>query len=59
MTARARLTILAALLCAAAAGCGQQGPLRLPNDARPIERIDPQEPASEPVDTDDETEDER
>ena len=40
MTARIRLTILAAL-AAAAAGCGQQGPLVLPGDARPIERVDP------------------
>jgi predicted small lipoprotein YifL len=41
MTARFRLAFLAALLGAAAAGCGQQGPLTLPDEARPIERIDP------------------
>ena len=43
MTARFRLAFLAALLgaAAAAAGCGQQGPLTLPDEARPIERIDP------------------
>ena len=40
MTARVRLGILAAFV-AAAAGCGQQGPLVLPGDARPIERADP------------------
>ena len=40
MTARIRLAMLAAL-AAAAAGCGQQGPLVLPGDARPIERVDP------------------
>jgi predicted small lipoprotein YifL len=56
MTARARAAILASLI-AAAAGCGQQGPLVLPEDARPIERADPQAPAPEP--TDDEDEDER
>ena len=59
MTARARLAILAAILAAAAAGCGQQGPLVLPQDARPIERNDPQGPAGEPEQTDDEDADER
>jgi predicted small lipoprotein YifL len=43
MTARLRVALLAALLGAAAAGCGQQGPLALPDEARPIERIDPTE----------------
>ena len=54
MTALIRLAILAALV-AAAAGCGQQGPLVLPGDARPIERVDP--PPS--GDQADENEDER
>lgn len=40
MTARSRFTILAAVLAASAAGCGQQGPLVLPPDARPVERVD-------------------
>jgi predicted small lipoprotein YifL len=53
VTARARFAILAAFV-AAAAGCGQQGPLTLPNDARPIER-----PAGEPQQTDEERQDER
>ena len=57
MTARARLRILATILAAAASGCGQQGPLVLPQDARPIERID--SPAAEPQQTEDEDADER
>jgi predicted small lipoprotein YifL len=57
MTARARVAILASLI-AAVAGCGQQGPLVLPDDARPIERADTQGPAAEPEPTD-EDEDER
>jgi len=55
MTARARLALLAALV-AAASGCGQTGPLVMPESARPIERIDP---AAEPEQTDDERQDER
>jgi predicted small lipoprotein YifL len=58
MTARARVAILASLI-AAVAGCGQQGPLVLPADARPIERADAQGPAASPEPTDDEDEDER
>ncbi len=57
MTARGRLAILAALLATGAAGCGQQGPLTLPPDARPIERIDPV--TGQPVQPDDEQQDER
>ena len=53
MTARTRLAILAALV-AAAAGCGQQGPLVLPGDVRPVERADP--PAAEPARDEDEDE---
>ncbi len=56
MTARARLGILATIL-AAASGCGQQGPLVLPEDARPVERID--SPTAEPQQTEDEDADER
>lgn len=55
MTARVRVAIMATLLASAATGCGQQGPLVLPEDARPIERIDPA--ATEP--TEDEDADER
>jgi predicted small lipoprotein YifL len=56
MRSVARVLALAALL-ASAAGCGQQGPLVLPEDARPVERIDA--PAGEPEQTDDEQRDER
>jgi predicted small lipoprotein YifL len=59
MTARARVALLASLI-AAVAGCGQQGPLVLPDDARPIERADAQGgPAANPEPTEDEDEDER
>jgi predicted small lipoprotein YifL len=55
--------VLSALVCvliaAGATGCGQQGPLVLPEDARPIERIDPQGAASEPAPSDEERRDER
>jgi predicted small lipoprotein YifL len=57
MTARARLGILATILVATACGCGQQGPLVLPPDARPIERID--SAAAEPQQAEDEDADER
>jgi predicted small lipoprotein YifL len=53
MTASGRLGILAVLV-AAAAGCGQQGPLVLPGDARPIERVDPPPADTAPDDDDDE-----
>jgi predicted small lipoprotein YifL len=56
MTARARVAILASLLACAVAGCGQQGPLVLPQDARPIERSDP---AADPAQTENEDRDER
>jgi predicted small lipoprotein YifL len=59
MTARARLAILASILAAAAAGCGQQGPLVLPEDARPVERIDPQAAPGEPEPAAEEDADER
>jgi predicted small lipoprotein YifL len=50
MTLRRRLAILAALAAACTAGCGQQGPLVLPADARPVERLDPQPTEPEPAD---------
>jgi predicted small lipoprotein YifL len=57
MTARARVAFLAAVLAATVAGCGQTGPLTLPENARPIERVDqPTEPEQQ---TDDERQDER
>jgi predicted small lipoprotein YifL len=40
------------MLAAGTAGCGQQGPLVLPDDARPIERLDPP-PGAEPEAQDD------
>jgi predicted small lipoprotein YifL len=59
MTARARLALLATLLVATVAGCGQTGPLTLPENARPIERVDqPPEPEQQQP-TDDERQDER
>ena len=57
MTARARAAVLVVLLSAGAAGCGQQGPLTLPGDVRPIERVET--PPGEPETTDDERERER
>jgi predicted small lipoprotein YifL len=56
MTPRLSAAVLATLV-ALTAGCGQQGPLSLPGDARPIERVDPQ--PSEPETTDDERERDR
>lgn len=56
MTGRGRLAVLAAvLLGAAASGCGQTGPLVLPDRAQPLE------PAAEPEpeQQDDERQDER
>jgi predicted small lipoprotein YifL len=55
MKPRAPLALLGALLAAAVAGCGQTGPLALPESARPIERATP----TQPSETDDETDDER
>jgi predicted small lipoprotein YifL len=57
MSARTRLAVIAALLAAATTGCGQQGPLALPPEARPVERVDPAGVDTEP--TDDERQDER
>ena len=58
MTSRLRAIMLGLLLAAGAASCGQQGPLVLPEDARPVERIDTPA-AGEPQETDDERRDER
>jgi predicted small lipoprotein YifL len=49
--------VLSTLLAATVVGCGQQGPLVLPDSARPLERVDP--PPSETEQTDDEQQDER
>jgi len=57
MRRRARVLTLGILLAAGAGGCGQQGPLVLPDEARPVERIDP--PPGKPEQTDDEQRDER
>ena len=54
MTARARVAFLAALLVATVAGCGQTGPLTLPESARPIERVDQPTQPEQQTDTDDE-----
>jgi len=56
MTGWARFVVVAGFV-AAAAGCGQQGPLVLPENARPIERVD--SPAAEPEQSDDERQDEQ
>ena len=58
MTGRARIAFLTALLAATMTGCGQTGPLTLPENARPIERVD-QPAAPEQQQTDDERQDER
>ena len=58
MTARARAAFLAALLVATISGCGQTGPLTLPESARPIERVD-QPAEAEQQQPDDERRDER
>jgi predicted small lipoprotein YifL len=58
MTPHARVALFAALIAVAVSGCGQTGPLELPENAGPIERVEP--PAQpEPPPTDDERQDER
>ena len=58
MTPRARAIVLARAACVrGAASCGQQGPLVLPEDARPIEPVEPT--ANEPEQSNDEEQDER
>jgi predicted small lipoprotein YifL len=55
MTPARRVSSVAivALLAALSAACGQQGPLTLPEEARPIERL-PQPAPTEPESQDDE-----
>ena len=57
MTPRARAMVLAVLLAGGASSCGQQGPLVLPEDARPIEPVEPAANETEP--SNDEEQDER
>ena len=57
MTPRARVALFVALIAAALSACGQTGPLELPENARPIERVEP--PAQPEQPTDDERQDER
>jgi predicted small lipoprotein YifL len=47
---RGRRALCAGLLTAAAVvgGCGQRGPLSLPESAQPLQRIDPNAPSAEP-----------
>ena len=56
MTFRVRVLVLAVLLAAGAASCGQQGPLVLPEGGRPIE---PVAPAASETEQNDEPADER
>jgi predicted small lipoprotein YifL len=48
--------IVLALVAACAAGCGQQGPLVLPESARPIDRAEPPPNAAESRDEEDQDE---
>jgi predicted small lipoprotein YifL len=57
MTPRLRAAALGVLVGMGATGCGQQGPLVLPGDVRPIERVDPA--AEQPEPNGDERQDER
>jgi len=57
VTRALRAAALALLGAAGAAGCGQQGPLVLPEEARPIERLE--NPPAEPETREDERQDER
>ena len=50
-----RSVALAATIAAVLSGCGQRGPLTLPDDARPIERL-PQQPTTPATPQDDEEE---
>jgi predicted small lipoprotein YifL len=62
MMARVSFAFLAVLFIATLAGCGQTGPLTLPESARPIERVDQPTQPTQPTQqqqTDDERQDER
>jgi predicted small lipoprotein YifL len=59
MTARGRVVFLALLLAATVSSCGQTGPLTLPENQRPIERVDAPANPGEQQQTDDERQDER
>ena len=55
MTPRARVAFFVALIAAAVSACGQTGPLELPENARPIERVgQPTEPEQQTDDEQDE-----
>jgi predicted small lipoprotein YifL len=54
-----RAALFGALLGAAVAGCGQRGPLVLPDDARPIQRLPPQPQSAEPESDEEDRRDER
>ena len=57
MTFRVRALVLVLLFAAVGSSCGQQGPLVLPEGARPIDPVAPS--ASETEQSDDEPADER
>ena len=59
MTVRARVVVLAALLAATVSSCGQTGPLTLPENQRPIERVEAPANPGDHQQTDDERQDER
>jgi predicted small lipoprotein YifL len=59
MTVRARVVVLAALLAATVSSCGQTGPLTLPENQRPIERVEAPANPGDQQQTDDERQDER
>jgi predicted small lipoprotein YifL len=53
-------TATLALIATAASGCGQRGPLTLPDEARPIERLpQPTTTPATPQDDEDERQNER
>ena len=52
-------SVVLIVLAAGTAGCGQHGPLVLPEDARPIARIDPPPNAEPEAQDDNERRDER
>jgi predicted small lipoprotein YifL len=54
-----RRMVLGVLATMAVAACGQRGPLELPGDARPVERLEPPAAANEPTEQEDERDNER